>query len=155
MNCDDIMKPKIRITFLLFGALATACSASAQPFSIDWHTIDGGGGTSTGALYSVTGTIGQPDAGKMSGTNYSIDGGFWGIIAVVQTPGAPLLSIQPTNSGVILSWPAPSTGFVLQENSAPVATNWMDVTNDVNIAGSQKQVLVSPAIGSKFYRLKK
>jgi hypothetical protein len=32
----------------------------AQSYSIDWFTIDGGGGTSTG-VYSVSGTIGQQD----------------------------------------------------------------------------------------------
>ena len=35
----------------------------AQSYQIDWFTIDGGGGTSTGGVYSVSGTIGQPDAG--------------------------------------------------------------------------------------------
>ena len=29
----------------------------AQSYSIDWFTIDGGGGTSTGGVYSVSGTI--------------------------------------------------------------------------------------------------
>jgi hypothetical protein len=29
---------------------------------LDWFTIDGGGGTSTGGVYAVSGTIGQPDA---------------------------------------------------------------------------------------------
>ena len=31
-------------------------------YEISWHTIDGGGGTSTGGQYSLTGTIGQHDA---------------------------------------------------------------------------------------------
>ena len=71
--------------------LATAARpANAQSYSIDWSTVDGGGGTSTGGVYSVTGTIGQPDAGStMSGGNYTLEGGFWGIIAAVPTPGAP------------------------------------------------------------------
>ena len=34
-----------------------------QNIAVDWFTIDGGGGTSTGGVYSVSGTIGQPDAG--------------------------------------------------------------------------------------------
>ncbi len=78
------------ISLLLFSAAL----AQAQSYSIDWFTIDGGGGASTGGVYQVSGTIGQPDAGKMSGGNFTIDGGFWGIIAAVQTPGALLLS-QP------------------------------------------------------------
>src|SRR5437764_10911152 len=105
----------LKITLLLFAVTSTA--ALAQSFSIDWFTIDGGGGTSTGGVYSVSGTIGQPDAGHMSGGNFTIDGGFWGIIAAVQTPGAPLLRIFLTSSNtVVVAWPAPSTGFSLQQN---------------------------------------
>src|SRR5437899_2475559 len=43
-------------------ALLLATSAHAQSYSIDWFTIDGGGGTSTGGVYQVSGTVGQPDA---------------------------------------------------------------------------------------------
>src|SRR5437660_6145162 len=83
----------MHIGLLMVGLLLAASTVRGQNFSIDWFTIDGGGGTSTGGVYSVSGTIGQPDAGHMSGGNFTIDGGFWGIIAVVQTPGAPLLRI--------------------------------------------------------------
>src|SRR3954471_20749330 len=109
----------IRKTLLLLLLLLSLAVPGlyAQSYSIDWFTIDGGGGTSTGGLYSVSGTIGQPDAGHMSGGSYTIDGGFWGIIAAVQTPGAPLLRIfnTPTNT-IVVAWPAPSTGFSLQQN---------------------------------------
>ena len=68
----------------IFGA---AITTPAQTFTIDWFTIDGGGGTSTGGVYSVSGTIGQPDAGgPMSGGQYSVTGGFWSLLSVVQTP---------------------------------------------------------------------
>src|SRR3989442_3929356 len=49
----------------------------AQNYSVDWFTIDGGGGVSTGGVYAVTGTIGQPDAGLMTGGSYAVAGGFW------------------------------------------------------------------------------
>src|SRR5947208_12407277 len=88
-----------------------ASRVSAQTYSIDWFTIDGGGGTSTGGVYSVSGTIGQPDAGAMSGGNYSLTGGFWSLFAV-QMPGAPLLSIAlTTTNSALVSWPSSSTGF--------------------------------------------
>jgi hypothetical protein len=41
------------------------------------YTIDGGGGSSQGGEISISGTIGQPDAGKLSGGEYQIRGGFW------------------------------------------------------------------------------
>lgn len=61
---------------LPFGLLAVA--AAAQPFTIPWHTLDGGGGLSSGGSFSVAGTVGQPDAGQpMRGGPFSIRGGFW------------------------------------------------------------------------------
>ena len=70
---------------LLLGLLPFAASAQ---YRIDWHTIDGGGGTSTGGVYSLTGTIGQPDADVVSlcsadggpgcvNPTYELTGGFW------------------------------------------------------------------------------
>jgi hypothetical protein len=145
---------KIAIAILGLGLCAAA--ARAQSYSIDWFTIDGGGGTSTGGVYSVSGTIGQPDAGHMSGGNYTIDGGFWGIIAAVQTPGSPLLRVFLTATNtVVVAWPSPSTGFNLQQN--PVVNNagsWTSVTNAPVTVGSEQQVIVAPPIGNKFFRLK-
>ena len=55
----------------------TALSQATGPYEITWSTIDGGGGTSTGGNYTLSGTIGQPDAGMMSGGDYKLVGGFW------------------------------------------------------------------------------
>ena len=48
-----------------------------EPFDLSWWTVDGGGGTSTGGGYRLSGTIAQPDAGELSGGGYSLTGGFW------------------------------------------------------------------------------
>ena len=53
-----------------------------EDFSVDWHTIDCGGGSSNGDEYVILATIAQPDAGNMSDPNRSVDafslaGGFW------------------------------------------------------------------------------
>jgi hypothetical protein len=51
---------------------------SANTFDLTWNTIDGGGIMfATGGAYSLGGTIGQPDAGTMSGGSYTLNGGFW------------------------------------------------------------------------------
>jgi len=129
--------------------------ASAQSYSIDWFTVDGGGGTSTGGVYSVSGTIGQPDAGHMSGGSFTVDGGFWGIIAAVQSPGSPLLRVLMTSTNtVVVAWPAPSTGFSLQQNLDLKTTAWGSVTNTINVVGSENQIIVVPPVGNRFYRLK-
>jgi hypothetical protein len=145
-------KPLLLGLALLVLSLA---KLNAQNYSIDWFTIDGGGGTSTGAVYSVSGTIGQPDAGHLTGGNFTLDGGFWGIIAAVQLPGSPLLRVVLTvTNTVVVTWTAPSTGFSLQENPILNAGAWTAVTNPINVVGSENQVIVSPPTGNRFYRLK-
>ena len=64
---------------LLGGCLLMIASASAQadPYEITWHSIDGGGGRSSGGPYVLTGTIGQPDAAYSAGGRYELLGGFW------------------------------------------------------------------------------
>ncbi len=53
-------------------------SALQSGYDLSWYTIDGGGATfSTGGSYSLGGTIGQPDAGALSGGSYQLTGGFW------------------------------------------------------------------------------
>ncbi len=75
----------------LAAVLGLSGAAMAQP-SIPWYTIDGGGGTSTGGAFSLSGTIGQADAsGPMTGGNFSLTGGYWG--AVRGTPACNLADI--------------------------------------------------------------
>ena len=65
---------------LLTGAvmiLALAPSAFAQDFAINWYTIDGGGGFSFGGDFDLEGTIGQHDAGVLTGGDFVLTGGFW------------------------------------------------------------------------------
>ena len=91
----------MKYTLLILLGLV-ALSVSAQ-YAIDWHKSAGGGSTSSGGAYQVSGTIGQHDAGRaLTGGNYSLTGGFWAISAV-QTPGSPLLRLflTPTNTGRI------------------------------------------------------
>src|SRR5258708_32061491 len=107
------MRHSIKSVLLLAGLLATAAISHAQSFDISWYTIDGGGGSSAGGTFSVTGTIGQPDAGHMAGGNYTIDGGFLGIFSAVPTPRAPMLAIQPPLPHLLVSWPVASTHFSL------------------------------------------
>jgi len=148
------MKAHVRIGALLL-VLGTATVAPAQNYTLDWSTIDGGGGSSTGGVYSVSATIGQPDAGKLSGGNYSIDGGFWGIIAAIQAPGAPWLTITRTaTNSALISWPSPSTGWTLQQDSSLNTTNWADVPTTPNDDGNTKSVTVALPLGNRFYRLK-
>lgn len=145
----------LRYAALAGLVLLTTLLAGAQPYSIDWFTIDGGGGTSTNGQYSISGTIGQPDAGNMSGGNYMLQGGFWGVVAAIQTPGAPLLTITPSGANVIISWPSPSSGSGLQENLDLNPANWSAVPSTNNDNGTIKSITVPARPGNRFYRLMK
>jgi hypothetical protein len=148
------MKALVKALFLSC-VLCLPIPVMAENYSLDWSTVDGGGGTSTGGVYTVSGTIGQPDAGAMSGGNYSLTGGFWGIIAAVATPGAPLLAItRTTGNAVVVSWPSPSTGWVLQQSGDLNLTNWTDVLT-VTDDGTHKSLTMPAPVGNRYYRLRK
>jgi hypothetical protein len=130
--------------------MATANFARAQTYSIDWSTVDGGGGTSTGGVYSISGTIGQPDAGgPMTSGQYSVTGGFWALPTAVQTTNAPTLTIAPAAPGqATLSWTPATPGFVLQETLSLSPTNWVN-----SASGATNPIVVPATLPMKFYRL--
>ena len=103
--------PRALHVALVCFALAFAAGAEAQPYSISWYTVDGGGhGPITGGAYSLEGTTGQPDAsGALGGGAFSVMGGYWTIVV----PSLPVVS-------------SPSSGSI----AATAATLGGDVTSD-------------------------
>jgi len=131
------------------------CNTAFAQYSIDWFTVDGGGGTSGAGVYEISGTIGQPDAGSLIAGDYVIDGGLWSDIEAAPEPGTPGLTISGVYHGVILiTWPAPSTGYVLQVNTDLTTTNWLAVTNPPIVSNGEMTITVSPNVGNRYYRLK-
>jgi uncharacterized protein YcnI len=90
----------------------------------------------------------------MTGGNFSLTGGFWAIYAVPM-PGAPKLIILNTGTNaVMVSWPSPSTGWTLQQNTNSVSSvNWSNVTSGIQDNGTIKYLTVPPTVGNRFYRL--
>jgi hypothetical protein len=74
----------------------------------------------------------------------------------VQTPGAPLIKVSLTGTNtVLISWPSPSTGFILQQNSTLINPGgWATVNQNPADNGTTKSVIVNPPTGNVFYRLK-
>ncbi|MCC6819437.1 MAG: hypothetical protein V9H26_18785 [Verrucomicrobiota bacterium] len=134
---------------LIVSLIAT--SALAQ-YAITWSTIDGGGGTSTDGAYSVSGTIGQPDAGgPLTNGQFAVTGGFWALPTAVQTTNAPTLTIAPATPGnATISWMPNTPGFVLQETLSLSPTNWVN-----SASGTTNPIVVPATVPSKFYRLSK
>ena len=143
-------------TTLLFSAAVVlgllSHRAQAQSYSIDWFTIDGGGGTSSGGVYSLSGTIGQHDAGgPMTGGQYSVTGGFWALPIAFQSVNTPFLTIIPASPGqAMISWTPATPGFVLQETFSFSPTNWVN-----SASGTANPITVPASLPTKFYRLRK
>ena len=137
------MKKLFPAIALLFPTLAFA-----QQYSIDWYTISGGGGTSTGGSYALSGTIGQATAADWTGANgkFALTG-FWAI----QRPGAPALTVNPASVGQItISWVPNMPGWILQESPSLSSPTW---TNSAS--GATNPATVPTAGGQKYFRLYK
>ena len=136
-------------TLMLFLGAMIPSLCLAQSYSIDWYKIAGGGGTSSNGQYTVSGTIGQPDAsGAMAGGGYSLTGGFWALYAV-QTPGAPLLTITYSGNQAVVSWPPSVTGWTLQTNTSLTTGAWGTYSGAI----INNSVTNSPPTGKRFFRL--
>jgi hypothetical protein len=144
------MKILLFITLLL-----VALAADAQSYTIDWYKIAGGGGTSTGATYTVSGTIGQPDASSaMNGGNYSVTGGFWSLISVVQTAGLPVLTVTHSGNTVTVSWPATGSNTLQQNGNLATSGGWTTSGYSISTANGTNSITITSATGNLFFRLK-
>jgi len=56
---------------------APSFAQSGGAFSLDWSTLDSGGGEVSGGTYQLQTTIAQSDAGNSSGGVFTLEGGYW------------------------------------------------------------------------------
>ena len=130
---------------------------SGGPFDLTWSTIDGGGGFSSGAQFQLSGTIGQADAGALTGGNFKLEGGFWSGLTLIQTDGSLLLKIKLTDAGMaILSWPLSLAGFTLEETANLAQPNSWNAVPQAIVNTTTEHTITVPAAGIiKCYRLRK
>jgi hypothetical protein len=104
------------VAFLTAVLVAGPAARASAQYSLSRQTIDGGGVMlSTGGTYTLGGTIGQPDAGALSGGAYALSGGFWagGVSAVVGIPesgAGPGTGVRPIAFQVHPPAPNPLVG---------------------------------------------
>jgi hypothetical protein len=76
-------------------------------------------------------------------------------IYLLGTPVPPRLTISPGIANTMLvSWPAPTAVFVLQQNSDLRTSNWLMVTNKSTVVDNQNQVRIARQAGIQAFRLK-
>ena len=90
----------------------------------------------------------------MTGGSYSLTGGFWALISVVQTSGTPNLTITFAGpDSVVVSWP--DTGnYTLQQNSSLAAAGgWITSGYTINTVNGTNSITVTSPTGNLFFRL--
>jgi hypothetical protein len=118
----------------------------------NWFTVDGGGGTSTGGKNSLSGTVGQPDAGTMNGGGYVLYGGFWGMVA----GWPPRMTLTYANGFVTICWPLISMGYVLEQSDSLINASWSQVGPQPAQTDAVTQcVTLQTGPTPKFYRLRR
>lgn len=126
----------------------------SQSYSIDWHQIASGSGTSSNGEFTATGRIGQPDAGgSFPGGNFSLTGGFWRLISVSQTPGAPTLPISRSGNTVTIYWQAEPGWTNLEQNTRLAALAIWTTNADCTAADGPNYLNLAASSGNLFFRL--
>jgi len=149
--------------------LLVAAGANPPPHSaVDTSVAPANGGSTTGDNVYTNGTTATVTATPNAGfkfVNWTENGvvvstsanyTFTNIVNQSLTANfvaVPQLSFSTQPNALVLTWPTNFSGFVLQQNSDPGATNWLSATNAVTVVGSNKQVIISPLTGNGFYRL--
>lgn len=100
----------------LTGRAGPVSAQSGGGYDLTWHSVDHGGGESTGGGFAVNGTIGQTAAGTMTGGGYGVTGGFWPAIVPTATPTS-----TPINTPTLT--PTPTATNTLTPTSTPTATD--------------------------------
>jgi hypothetical protein len=142
------------LLIIISSWIASVCSF-AQSYSIDWHKIAGGGGTGAGGNFTLNGTIGQHDAGRGATNNqFTVTGGYWSMVNVVQTIGLPnLLIVVRGNGKVEVSWP--NTGsYLLQQKNDLANGAWSTTAFPITTANGTNSISISAPAGNLFFRLK-
>jgi uncharacterized repeat protein (TIGR03803 family) len=90
----------------------------------------------------------------LSGT--TSEGGVWGggtVFGLNTSVTSPLLTINGSGAGFVVSWPSPSIGFVFEQNTNLATTNWLDFQGTINDNGIIKSATISSPLGASFFRL--
>lgn len=151
----------------LHGTTLYGCTAAGGAFGRGTVFKLETDGSSFTVLKEFTDTEGGPPSGPLLLVDSALygtteEGGHLnaGVVfrlALDSTPeGPPRLSIRlAENNTVVLTWPDSAVGFELQANDDLVGSGWALVSESpVQIQG-EWQVTISPATGSRFYRLHK
>ena len=145
---------KARVAALL--GLSASLSIAADPSVSGGNSFsligkpNGGGGVSGGGTFTLQSAIGEPTAGRLTGGNYRLQGGFIGVL-IGETIGgdAVLMVTRNTQGQVVLTWEA--AGYALE------VRNLLGGVNDwetVDIPPADRRFSTPANLPARFFRLR-
>jgi len=140
--------PLVRWLLITLAWCSGWLSLAAVPYALDWYSVDGGGGTSSGGVYVMTSTIGQPDTAVLIGGPYQVQAGFWPGTLVPLGGEVPTLIFQFFEGELWISWDPDTPGFRLEQTDDLWLSEWIS-------APPGNPVVIPRSAGARFYRLRK
>ncbi len=106
--------------------------------NVTFRLVNYAGATAAGSWY-----IGN---GSSTATDFELQG-------EVTPSGVPMLTIQPANTNIILSWPTVFGGYVLQQNDDLSTANWNNSGFTTSTNNGTINVTLPTTQGAHFFRL--
>ncbi len=102
----------------------------------------------SGATNSATlAVVDENPMGYAYGNDFALDDFSFSLVR-------PSLSIALSSlNSVLISWPSPSTGFVLQENADLTTTNWTTNSYPMTTINGTNSIAITSPTGNLFFRL--
>jgi hypothetical protein len=127
----------------VFGAVGGQFALQASTNLLDWVVV------SNFTIVSLPSYVADPQVGQFQRR-------FYRLTAVAPALPPSLTLIRSGVDTVVVSWPSPSTGWLLQQNTNDLeAANWNTVTSPILDDGATKTLIITPPVGTGFYRLLK
>jgi len=157
--------PALALTALVLAWVGNAHGQSSASYEIARSVMSAGGGRSTSASYSLTGTLGQPSPVDVSESDsYNLGSGFWGATVRLFTVAIEDISYSIAE-GVRITWHsiADATYTVcFSDNYLSFSTIWKTLSPLTGTGGLMEWIDEGTEIGThpggegvlkRFYRL--
>jgi hypothetical protein len=106
--------------------------------------------------FDLAGSIVQTGAGRAQSPRFSLEDVELTFVHVLKLPGAPMLSLQQVpGDGVRLSWPATTTGFILQVCTDLSLGHWEPVMAPLAVTEQTHSVTLPMSGPFRLFRLVK
>ena len=128
-------------------------SANIADNTLSVLTNDHSGGFVTAGTNGVGGSpiwVAAADVNRDGGVDLISANGGNNTLSVLTNSSSVVTS---TITGVVISWPPPSTGFVLQQNGNLASTNWTTNSAAITTSNGTNNVSITPLTGNQFFRL--